>query len=136
MNDPELSRRTLISGAGLSFAAVAASGAASAAAAGTQAAHGRRFAGKVVLVTGGTSGMGAVTAQVLAAQAAQVLGADGVGAHGTGGALGLTHDHVWQNLRDLLGTSRRYSQALLEHMDSEGLTLRVGEARRLRRRRR
>jgi len=38
--------------------------------------------------------------------------------------------------RDLLGTSRRYSQALLEHMDSEGLTLRVGEARRLRRRRR
>ena len=38
--------------------------------------------------------------------------------------------------RDLLGTSRRYAQALLEHMDSEGLTLRVGEARRLRRRRR
>ncbi len=37
--------------------------------------------------------------------------------------------------RDLLGTSRRYTQALLEHMDSEGLTLRVGEARRLRRRR-
>jgi hypothetical protein len=31
--------------------------------------------------------------------------------------------------RDLLGTSRRYAQALLEHMDSEGLTLRVGEAR-------
>ena len=38
--------------------------------------------------------------------------------------------------RDLLGTSRRYAQALLEHMDSKGLTLRVGEARRLRRRRR
>jgi selenocysteine-specific elongation factor len=37
--------------------------------------------------------------------------------------------------RDLLGTSRRYAQALLEHMDSEGLTLRVGDARRLRRRR-
>ncbi len=37
--------------------------------------------------------------------------------------------------RDLLGTSRKYTQALLEHMDSEGLTLRVGEARRLRRRR-
>jgi selenocysteine-specific elongation factor len=36
--------------------------------------------------------------------------------------------------RDLLGTSRKYAQALLEHMDSEGLTLRVGEARRLRRR--
>jgi selenocysteine-specific elongation factor len=38
--------------------------------------------------------------------------------------------------RDLLGTSRRYAQALLEHMDSEGLTLRVGDARRLRRRQR
>ena len=30
--------------------------------------------------------------------------------------------------RDLLGTSRRFAQALLEHMDSEGLTLRVGDA--------
>ena len=39
-------------------------------------------------------------------------------------------------VRDLLGTSRKYAQALLEHMDSEGLTLRVGDARRLRRRRR
>lgn len=39
-------------------------------------------------------------------------------------------------VRDMLGTSRRYAQALLEHMDSEGLTLRVGDARRLRRRRR
>lgn len=39
-------------------------------------------------------------------------------------------------VRDLLGTSRRYAQALLEHMDSEGLTLRVGDARRLRKRRR
>ena len=38
--------------------------------------------------------------------------------------------------RDLLGTSRRFAQVLLEHMDSEGLTLRVGDARRLRRRRR
>ena len=38
--------------------------------------------------------------------------------------------------RDLLGTSRRFAQALLEHMDSEGLTLRVGDARRLRSRRR
>ena len=38
--------------------------------------------------------------------------------------------------RDLLGTSRRYAQALLEHMDSEGMTLRVGDARRLRRRQR
>ncbi|MCZ7664210.1 MAG: selenocysteine-specific translation elongation factor [Thermoleophilia bacterium] len=39
-------------------------------------------------------------------------------------------------VRDLFGTSRRYAQALLEHMDSEGLTLRVGDARRLRKRRR
>lgn len=39
-------------------------------------------------------------------------------------------------VRDLFGTSRRFAQALLEHMDSEGLTLRVGDARRLRRRRR
>lgn len=39
-------------------------------------------------------------------------------------------------VRDLLSTSRKYAQALLEHMDSEGLTLRVGDARRLRRRRR
>jgi selenocysteine-specific elongation factor len=38
--------------------------------------------------------------------------------------------------RDLLGTSRKFAQALLEHMDSVGLTLRVGDARRLRNRRR
>ena len=38
--------------------------------------------------------------------------------------------------RDRLSTSRRFAQALLEHMDSEGLTLRIGDARRLRRRRR
>ncbi len=39
-------------------------------------------------------------------------------------------------VRDLFGTSRRYAQALLEHMDSEGMTLRVGDARRLRKRKR
>jgi selenocysteine-specific elongation factor len=39
-------------------------------------------------------------------------------------------------VRDLFSTSRRFAQALLEHMDSEGLTLRVGDARRLRKRRR
>jgi selenocysteine-specific elongation factor len=38
-------------------------------------------------------------------------------------------------LRDDLGTSRRYAQALLEHFDAERLTLRVGDVRRLRRRR-
>jgi selenocysteine-specific elongation factor len=35
--------------------------------------------------------------------------------------------------RDALGTSRRYAQALLEHMDSEKLTRRVGDAHLLRR---
>ena len=39
-------------------------------------------------------------------------------------------------VRDELGTSRRYAQALLEHFDGEGLTLRRGDARVLRRRRR
>ena len=37
--------------------------------------------------------------------------------------------------RDELGTSRKYAQALLEHFDSERLTLRRGEARVLRQRR-
>jgi selenocysteine-specific elongation factor len=35
-------------------------------------------------------------------------------------------------VRDALGTSRRYAQALLEHLDAERVTLRVGDARRLR----
>jgi len=34
--------------------------------------------------------------------------------------------------RNMLGTSRKYVQALLEHMDSTGLTLRDGDVRRLR----
>ena len=38
-------------------------------------------------------------------------------------------------LRDELGTSRKYAQALLERFDTERLTLRRGEARVLRRRR-
>ena len=38
-------------------------------------------------------------------------------------------------LRDELGTSRKYAQALLEHFDAERLTLRRGDARVLRRRR-
>jgi selenocysteine-specific elongation factor len=33
-------------------------------------------------------------------------------------------------VRDLLGTSRRYVQALLEHMDAAGLTVRQGDVRR------
>ena len=39
-------------------------------------------------------------------------------------------------LRDLLGTSRRYAQALLEHFDAEGLTIRRGDVHVLRRRHR
>lgn len=34
-------------------------------------------------------------------------------------------------VRDLLGTSRKYVQPLLEHLDAAGITVRVGEARRL-----
>jgi selenocysteine-specific elongation factor len=36
-------------------------------------------------------------------------------------------------VRDMLGTSRKYAQALLEHMDTERITRRVGDARVLRR---
>jgi len=35
-------------------------------------------------------------------------------------------------VRDLLGTSRKYAQALLERMDSDGITRRVGDERSLR----
>jgi selenocysteine-specific elongation factor len=38
-------------------------------------------------------------------------------------------------LRDDLQTSRKYAQALLEHFDAARLTLRVGDVRKLRRRR-
>jgi len=34
-------------------------------------------------------------------------------------------------VRDLLGTSRKYIQALLEHLDAIGVTLREGDVRRL-----
>ncbi len=37
-------------------------------------------------------------------------------------------------LRDELGTTRRYAQALLERLDAERVTLRVGDERVLRRR--
>ncbi len=36
-------------------------------------------------------------------------------------------------VRDMLGTSRRYAQALLEHLDAQGVTLRRGDERVLRR---
>ena len=35
-------------------------------------------------------------------------------------------------VRDMFGTSRKYAQALLEHMDAERITRRVGDARVLR----
>jgi len=35
-------------------------------------------------------------------------------------------------VRDLFGTTRKYAQALLEHLDSTGLTVREGESRKLR----
>jgi selenocysteine-specific elongation factor len=35
--------------------------------------------------------------------------------------------------RDLLGTSRKVAQAILERLDGDKVTLRIGEARRLRR---
>jgi selenocysteine-specific elongation factor len=37
-------------------------------------------------------------------------------------------------VRDELGTSRKYAQALLEHLDAEKVTRRVGDAHVLRRR--
>jgi selenocysteine-specific elongation factor len=36
-------------------------------------------------------------------------------------------------VRDLLQTSRKYAQALLEHLDTIGLTVRDGDVRRLKR---
>jgi len=38
------------------------------------------------------------------------------------------------SLRDALGVSRKYAQAYLEHCDAARITLRVGDARVLRRR--
>jgi selenocysteine-specific elongation factor len=37
-------------------------------------------------------------------------------------------------VRDLFTTSRKYAQALLEHLDAAGLTVRDGDYRRLRKR--
>ena len=37
-------------------------------------------------------------------------------------------------VRDLFNTSRKYAQALLEHLDSAGITMREGDFRKLRRR--
>jgi selenocysteine-specific elongation factor len=35
-------------------------------------------------------------------------------------------------VRDLFGTSRKYAQALLEHLDAIGITIRDGDYRKLR----
>jgi NAD(P)-dependent dehydrogenase (short-subunit alcohol dehydrogenase family) len=70
MSESEFSRRALLAAAMAGGATVAAQGAASQPA-GVAAAP--RFAGRVALVTGATSGMGAVTAQALAAAGARVV---------------------------------------------------------------
>ena len=50
-------------------------------------------------------------------------------------ALGAAGEITLAGLRDELGTSRKYAQALLEHFDAARVTLRVGDSRRLRGRR-
>ena len=51
------------------------------------------------------------------------------------GATGIDEEVTIAGLRDELGTSRKYAQALLEQLDAERVTLRVGDRRVLRRRR-
>ena len=68
MSPPDWTRRAAIAGAGLLPLAAAAA----VTAPGTQAALRQRFDGKVAVVTGATSGMGAVTARRLAASGARV----------------------------------------------------------------
>jgi selenocysteine-specific elongation factor len=46
-------------------------------------------------------------------------------------AIGQKGQVTLAEVRDLLGTSRKYVQALLEHLDAAGVTVRVGEARKL-----
>jgi NAD(P)-dependent dehydrogenase (short-subunit alcohol dehydrogenase family) len=72
MQDPDFTRRTLLASAGLALTGAVPAVAAAAAAAGT-APRAPRFAGKVALVTGATSGMGAVTAIALAGEGARVV---------------------------------------------------------------
>ncbi len=73
MHDHDPTRRALLAGAGIGLVAAAGATAAASGAAAVAPRHAMRFAGKVALVTGGTSGMGAVTAQALAAQGARVV---------------------------------------------------------------
>jgi selenocysteine-specific elongation factor len=46
-------------------------------------------------------------------------------------ALGEKGRMTLAEVRDLLGTSRKYVQALLEHLDASGLTVREGDFRKL-----
>ena len=39
---------------------------------------------------------------------------------------------ILPEVRDMLDTTRKYIQALLEHLDSIGVTMRAGDARKLR----
>lgn len=71
MSDQSLTRRAMLTSAGLAVASVAARAAPAASTA--QASRPQRFAGKVALVTGATSGMGAVTARELALAGAHVV---------------------------------------------------------------
>ncbi len=67
-------RREIIAGAGLSRAGtVPAAAAVGVSGTAVLPSRGARFAGKVALVTGATSGMGAVTARALAAESARVV---------------------------------------------------------------
>jgi selenocysteine-specific elongation factor len=49
-------------------------------------------------------------------------------------ALARSHDNAFSlaQLRDQLGTSRKFAQALLEHLDSERVTIRRGDVHVLR----
>jgi NAD(P)-dependent dehydrogenase (short-subunit alcohol dehydrogenase family) len=75
MTDHDSTRRRLIGGGGVGLAMAGAWPALAAAAAreARAAPRARRFEGKVALVTGATSGMGAVTARALAAEGARVV---------------------------------------------------------------
>ena len=76
MPDPDFMRRSLLASAGLGLAVAVPMSTATAVPASVTArgaAMAARFAGKVALVTGATSGMGAVTARALAAEGARVV---------------------------------------------------------------
>ncbi|MCU0759718.1 MAG: glucose 1-dehydrogenase [Steroidobacteraceae bacterium] len=77
MADHDGTRRWLIGGAGVGLAMAggwpAPGAGASSAGEAARTGRGRRFDGKVALVTGATSGMGAVTARALAAEGARVV---------------------------------------------------------------